>query len=434
MLDLLKQLIIDFHHESIPEIVARQVGFIDFPANIRKTQVFMGMRRSGKTWVMYQHMHQLLRSNRPKEKLLYLNFEDDRLLSFKPENFQVIIKAYFSLYPHYADDPDVVFYFDEIHIIPGWEKFIRRLLDKEKMGVFVSGSSAKMLSKEIATSLRGRAVSTEIFPFSFKEFLAFYKIPLDFPLNTKNQLVLKHHCNEYLRLGGFPETLFLEKDLHRNLLQEYVNAVVFRDVIERYQISNPYVVKLFLLHCLQNLAASLSVSKVYQSLKSTGAVVGKNSLYDYLRYFEDAYLLFAVPIFNFSPRKRQVNPQKIYTIDPGILSAYSIKPDFDLGLAFENMVFLELRRHYKDIFYYKTNSGKEIDFVVLSETGQVQLFQACFDLKSEQTKIREISALIEAANELKCKNLFIITLDDESEIKQGDFTIRVLPFWKWAMR
>lgn len=432
MKNILKQIILEFHHEPLPKPASRNVDFHELPKNIRKANVFVGMRRSGKTWLMYENIHKHLKLGIPLEKNLYINFEDDRLLSFQAENFQDILTAYFDLYPEYAHDDSLAFYFDEIHLILGWEKFIRRLLDKEAMRVYVTGSSAKMLSIEIATSLRGRSISTEVFPFSFNEYLTFNTIDQNLPQTSKNQSLMRFYSTNYLRLGGFPETLYLKEELHRPLLQEYVNTVIFRDIVERHQINNSHILKLFLVHCLQNISAPLSITKVYHSLKSNGAIVGKNSLYEYLNYLEDAYLLFAIPIYDLSLRKQQVNPKKLYTIDPGILTAYSINPNFTQGAALENAVFLKLRRHNSDIYYYKTKSSKEIDFITSTLEGELTLYQSCIDFSSEKTKEREISALIEASNELNAKTLFCITLDTEDKIQKNDLTIQILPFWKWA--
>ncbi len=434
MRDLLKLLILEFHQAQLPIPVPRQIHFQIFPENIRKVQVFMGMRRTGKTWLMYQHIHAQLQAQVPKEKLLYLNFEDDRLLSFKSENFTDIITAYFDLYPQFAHDKEVVFYFDAIHLIPGWESFVRRLLDKEKMSIFITGSSAKMLSKEIATNLRGRAISTEVFPFHFSEYLSFQQIDPTLVLTSKNQSLLRYHCQHYLSHGGFPETLFIEPDRYRDLLQSYVNSVIFRDIIDRYKIANTTVLKMFLFFCLQNISAPLSITKKFNDLKSQGASISKNTLYEYVEYFQDAYLIFFIPIYDLSLRKRQINPKKIYTVDPGILSAYSINPHFNQGPALENATFLELRRQYADIYYYKTKNNKEIDFVVLSETGMLSLYQCCFDMSAQKTYEREISALLEAAVELKTSSLFIITGDLEKTLQHKELTIHIIPFWKWTLK
>lgn len=433
MRELLKLLILEFHQAQLPMPIPRQIHFQSFPENIRKAQVFMGMRRTGKTWLMYQHIHTQLQAQVPKEKLLYLNFEDDRLLSFKSENLTDILTAYCDLYPQFAHDKQVVFYFDEIHLIPGWESFVRRLLDKEKMAVFVTGSSAKMLSKEISTNLRGRAISTEVFPFHFREYLAFQQIELNLVLTSKNQSLLRNHCQHYLSHGGFPETLFIEPDRHKELLQSYINTVIFRDIIDRYKISNTTVLKMFLFLCLQNISVPLSITKTFNCLKSQGASISKNTLYEYMEHFQDTYLLFFIPLYDLSVRKRQINPKKIYTIDPGILSAYSIHPHFNQGPALENSTFLELRKQYTDIYYYKTKHNKEIDFVVLSETGMLSLYQCCFDMSAQTTYEREISALIEAAAELKTSALFIITGDLEKTLQHQALTIHMIPFWKWTL-
>lgn len=221
-------------------------------------------------------------------------------------------------------------------------------------------------------------------------------------------------------------------DLHRQLLQEYINVVLYRDIVDRYDIKNHHIVKLFLFHCLQNLAAPLSVARAFHILKSLGEKLGKNSLYENLTYFEDAYAIFTVPIFNYSSTKRQVNPKKIYACDPGLIAAYSIKPEFDKTTALENAVFSHLRRKYRDIFYYKTKSDKEIDFVVLTAKGERELYQVCLDIKACSTLTREISAFVEAAKELQSDKLTLITEHEEKTITQEGLCIECVPFWKWA--
>jgi predicted AAA+ superfamily ATPase len=278
MKDILKQFIYDFQSNPLPKGVERVIEVTILPPPIRKAQVFMGMRRTGKTWLLYQHMRNLLAKGIAKEKIFYINFEDDRLTSFKVENFQQLLEAYFDLHPEYLEASDLHFCFDEIQIVPGWEKFIRRLLDKEKMQVYITGSSAKMLSKELATSLRGRCLTKEVFPLSFFEFASYKLKKLPNHFTTKEQSQFRHLSRIYLKSGGFPETLFLDENLHREVLQDYVNAAVFRDVIERHKIQSVPVVKRFLTYCLQNVAAPLSISKVYQVFKSQGESVGKNSL------------------------------------------------------------------------------------------------------------------------------------------------------------
>ncbi len=433
MKTIFKELLLEFQESSIPEIIQRLIDIPDIPKEVRKAQVFIGMRRVGKTYLMYQHMHKMLKSGLSKEKMLYINFEDDRLIGFKVQDFQIILDVYYEYFPNNISSDDVIFYFDEIQNIDGWDKFIRRLIDKEKIRIFITGSSAKMLSKEIATSLRGRCFIQEVFPLSFVEYLNYLNVnPVDH-LTGKKQSILKHHCQVYLRNGGFPETLSLGDSLRYQTVQSYINTAVFRDVIDRHEISQPHMVKLFLLHCLQNIASSLSITKIYKTLKSRGETLSRGSLYAYLDYFEDAYLLYKVPLFDFSTRKRQVNPSKIYCTDSAVIMAYSMKPEMEYGTCLENAVFLYLRKqNNENIFYYKTQSGKEVNFVTQALNGKIALYQVSLDLQDEKTKQREISALIEASKELGLKNASVITIDDSDTIEIDDLTIEVIPYWAWA--
>lgn len=434
MKEILKVIITEFHKDGLPNLFRRELNVPKLPENVRKAIVFIGMRRVGKTYLMYQHMKDLLSHGLEKEKILYINFEDDRLNTFSSKDFQTILDVYFEMYPNFTRATDLVFYFDEVQNIPGWEKFIRRLLDKEKMILFLTGSSAKSLSKEIATSLRGRCLKKEVLPLSFSEYLNYHGIEEFHNISKKDEAIIKHYSQRYLIQGGFPEILSLTENLQSQVIQSYVNAAVFRDVIDRYQLNNPHIVKLFLLQCLQNIAGPLSVTKVHKTLKSRGETLSRNSLYDYLEYFEDAFLIFTVPIFELSSRKRQVNPSKIYCIDSGVIYSYSIKPQMELGIALENAVFIHLRRlDFENIFYYKTASGKELDFVAQNKNGSVQLYQVCLSLKDEKTKLREISALEEASKELDLTEGFIITQDEDEVIHLKNLTINIISYWKWSL-
>jgi len=434
MKDLIKEILIEFHQDELPNVIKRAIDIPKLPSTIRKAFIFIGMRRVGKTFLMYQHMENLIANGLDKRKLIYINFEDDRLASFKVDDFQTILDVYFELYPDFIHNNDLHFFFDEIQNILDWEKFIRRLLDKEKMSIYITGSSAKLLSKEIATSLRGRCLTKEIFPLSFSEFLNYNNIRESPYLTSKDKSVIKHYCHNYLTHGGFPETLQLSENLRRQTIQSYINAAVFRDVIERYNLSNSALVKTFLNHCLQNIAAPLSVTKLYKTLKSLGETATKSNLYMYLKYFEDAYLLATVPLFDYSARKRQVNPSKVYCVDSGIIGAYSIKIAMEYSHCLENAVYIYLRKkEYEGIYYYKTHSGKEIDFVAQSLNGQIELFQVCVELSDEKTKQREITALVEAANELHITHARIITSDTTEHYEINNITIDVIPYWQWSI-
>ncbi len=251
------------------------------------------------------------------------------------------------------------FCFDEIQVVPGWEKFIRRLLDTEKIQLCVTGSSAEMLSKELGTTLGGRAWPQEVFPFSFSEFLQIKGIEPSPAMSPKTTAQARSLANEYLLYGGFPEAVAEPKELHTTLIQGYMDAVILRDIVKRHAIRNADILQRFLVRILRQLAAPLSVTKMHNTLKSMGLAVGKNSLFEYLQYFEDAYALLAVPFFSLSESARQVNPKKIYAIDSGVITAYSIKNDFEKASRLENAVFMHLRRVYHNICYYKSKQKKK---------------------------------------------------------------------------
>lgn len=433
MKSILKDIILEFHQSDLPTIIPRNIPIPQLPDDVRKAFVFIGMRRVGKTYLMYQDMQHKLNQGLDKEKILYINFEDDRLSRFQANDFQTILDVYFQIYPEWAHANDLSFYFDEIQNIPGWEKFIRRLLDKEKMNLFITGSSAKLLSKEIATNLRGRCIEQEVFPLSLSEYIIHRGITDLKKIGSKERAAIQHHTDHYLKKGGFPETLNLSDSLHAQIIQSYVNSCVFRDVIDRYQLNAPHIIKMFLIHCLQNIASPLSVTKVYNTFKSRGEELTRSHLYEYLDYFEDAYLLCSVPIFDFSTRKRQVNPSKIYCIDTGIISSYSMKPHTELSSCLENAVYLQLRRmNPESIFYHKTQTGKEVDFITQHTNGNIELFQVSVDLQDEKTRQRELDALIEAAAELNKQKAYIITKETEETVQVKSLTIQIIPYWQWA--
>ncbi len=435
MKQVLRSILIEFRERDLPNPIFRAISPPEHHPDVRKVWVLMGMRRSGKTWVAYQQIQLRLKQGLAKETNLYINFEDDRLAGFEINDFQLILDIYFELYPQYINNSNLFFCFDEIHVVPGWEKFIRRLIDTEKMQICVTGSSAEMLSKELGTTLGGRAWPQEVFPFSFSEFLKIKGIELNREMSSKIEAQVRNLAGEYLLYGGFPEAVIESKELHAALIQGYMDAVVLRDIVRRHGISNVDTLQKFLVRILRQLAAPLSVTKVYNTLKSMGLAIGKNSLFEYLQYFEDAYAILTAPFFSLSESVRQVNPKKIYAVDPGVITAYSVKNDFEKSSRLENAVFMHLRRTYSNICYYKTElRKKEVDFVVTTPIGDLILLQACLEMTDEETRERELSALFVACKEFDLKSAFIITQDHEEEIVQEGIIIRCIPFWKWASK
>lgn len=455
MKNIFKNLLIEFHNTKIPQPSLRVLDLPKLSKELRKTYVFIGMRRSGKTWCLYQHMNSLLQEGIKIEQILYLNFSDDRLLNITGSDLKNILDAYQELYPQYIDDPNVHFFFDEIQDVPNWENFVRRLLDTEKMSIYITGSSAKMLSKEISTSLGGRVITREIFPFSFSEYLQYIPPAADiipkFPLSTKKQALFKLSLQDFLRNGGFPEAITLHKNLSKSpmlcdvlkidlqkelcdLLQSYIESVIYRDIVERYKISNIQAVKGLLVRCLQNSASLFSINKTHNILKSQGYAVSIDSLYEYMKHFEDAYCIFSVPIYNFSANKRMLASKKIYPIDQGLITAYTVNEAGERSHRLETTVFSHLRRNNKEIYYYHTQkNSKEVDFLTLSPKGEMALYQVAESIKEPKTYQREVSALEEAMLELNLKTGIIVTLEEEQEIKTTNGKIFCIPLLRFLL-
>src|SRR3989338_7531031 len=431
---ILRQIIGDFHASEIPSPSLRELDFGIAPKGVRKAVTLIGMRRSGKTWAVYQRMRALISSGLDPHKILYLNFEDDRLRPFEAGDCQSILDAYFSLYPNLADNSDLHFFFDEIQEIHGWETFIRRLLDQEKMSLVLTGSSSRMFSREIATALRGRTITYEIFPFSFREYLIHKGVSLDVAPTSKQIATLRHHRETYQTFGGFPEAVIMGPQHHRELLQGYIETVIYRDLIERHHISNTTVTREFVSYCLQNSAAPLSVNRIYQRFKSLGRVTSKDLFYGLMEHLEDAYCLYSVPVFSHSASDRARNPKKIYGADPGLITAYSVKPAFDRSARLETMVFNELRRRTRDIYYVSTSSGYEVDFLTLNPNGRRELLQVTASLADPDTEKREVRALVDAMGEMKIHRATILTEDDdERRLTISGKKIDILPTWKWLL-
>ena len=429
MKNIVELLIDDFHERALPELMPRHQSMAWMEG---KANVVIGMRRAGKTWFCYQKMHELLAEGIPKERLLYLNFEDERLLPFAAQDFQLVLETYYRKFPAFKDKRCYLF-LDEVQRIEGWDKFIRRVLDTEDLSICTTGSSSKLLSSEIATSLRGRSLTTEIFPFSFKEFLGFHKIPLESTerFGSRSRATFQNMFGQYIHMGGFPEVQTLDDEVRRQVLRNYLDVVILRDVVERYSIGNTAALRALIKHIMSAPATRFSLNKFYNSLRSQGIASSKNNLYDFMEYLTDAFLAYQVPIHARSERVRRVNPQKIYVIDPALLEAMTYRITGDQGAVLENLVFMHFRRKGIRPEYYITKSGAEVDFVVAPEgQRERQLIQVCWDMHNPATKKREIHALSEAMRELGLKKGTIVTWLDEDTSVEG---IAILPAWRWSL-
>lgn len=428
MKEVLERLYGDFLEWEIPDLTRREMR-LDAPKG--KALAVIGMRRVGKTYLCYQRIAELLASGIDRDRILYLNFEDDRLYGFTLADFQTVLDVFYAAAPEKKSEL-CYFLFDEIQNVPNWERFIRRLIDTENVSIVLTGSSAKLLSAEIATGLRGRSLDQEVFPFSFQETLDHHGIQVSRQqIGSRTRLLLNQQAERYCRSGGLPELQGLEPMQAREVAQSYVDAVVLRDVVERHGVSNVEALRTLLYRVLRQPATKLSINKAYQDFKSRGLRVSKDDLYAFVRYLTEAYLLFQLPLWTRSEKKRQVNPKKFYVIDNGILDAYSTRMTAERGAFLENLVYMTLRRRTHDLGYFETGSGHEVDFAY-HEGEQTVLVQAAWSLKNEQTREREIRALLMADKDLKNCRKQIVTLDEEGHIEGGN--IEVLPLWKFLGR
>ncbi|GAB7081155.1 ATP-binding protein [Oleidesulfovibrio alaskensis] len=430
MIDMLKEIILDFQEIDLPTGVPRRVAVSPVPG---KATVCIGVRRSGKSTFMFQLMKKLQDTGVARQNILYLNFFDDRLHSLQHDNLGVILEAYFSLYPEKKNAEKVYCFFDEIQVVPGWEPFVDRLMRMEKCEVYITGSSAQMLSREIATQMRGRALSWEMFPFSFREFLDYKGIESDGPLSTKKRLTVQKAFEEYWETGGFPEVAGLNRMLRIKTHQEYFNAMLFRDLVERHDISHPKAVTDLAHWLVDNTGSLYSINNLTGYLKSLGHKAPKPAVSDYLEWFEDAYVLFTVRIFDASLARANTNPKKIYCVDHALVTSISSGILVNSGHLLENLVFTALRRVTPDIFYYKTKAGREVDFIAGRQGPSRRLVQVCESMADQQTRKRETTALAEAMTELKLSHGIIVTRNEEEQIQVDSGKIDVVPAWRFLL-
>ncbi len=411
MQEILHQLIVDSLHTGIPSFTRRDARL---PNIANKAHAVIGMRRSGKTTFLWQCLADRMEAGTPREALLYLNFEDERLAGLKAENLQWIVEDYFRILPQWRDHRTVTFFFDEIQLIEGWERFVRRIMDTERIGVFLSGSSARLLSREIATSMRGRTLETVIHPFSFREVLRHDGMEPSQDWERLPKAVrsgIDARLRHYLVEGGFPEALGATPSDRRLLLRSYIDVAILRDVIERHRVSNPVALRWIQRQLLSNPAGSFSIQKHYETLRSQGLPVSKDTLHAYLSYLEDAFLLRHISIHARSERKRMVNPRKVYPIDPGLITIYQRSISADTGHALETVVMLELERRGYEIGYLRTSEGYEVDFFAQSTTGRQLLIQVTMTVAATDTYAREVRALLAASSEYPDAEPILITLD-----------------------
>ena len=381
--------------------------------------VFIGLRRAGKSYLMFQHIQHLIQSKQARiEDILYINFEDERTSSIKAENLGVLLDAYSEMF-----DGKPILFLDEIQNVIGWEKFARRVADS-KYRVFITGSNAKMLSREIYTTLGGRFIAKEISPFSFPEYLNYHGIRLEKNWeygDLPNKLFKLF--GDYFYYGGFAESFAMNDK--RSWLNSLYQKILLGDIVLRNDIRNENAIRVLAKKLAESVMQPSSLSRINNVINSSGATIARNTMVDYLRFLSDSYLIFGIS--NFSDKLSEKETfKKRYFFDNGLLNNFLIDPETKL---LENLVAIELRKKYgEELFYYKKNV--EVDFFVPKEKLAIQ---ASYSIHDDMTRKREVSALVKLAKKADVERLEIITYNEEGTIVEDGKTIRVVPIWKWLI-
>ena len=422
------KIIMQWKEFDIPDLLDRDVKAdleIDFLLTIT------GPRRAGKTYFCFQLIN-FLKKKISKENILYINFEDEKLLGADANDLNNLLEAFYQL--SQIDKRQKIYLFlDEIQNVKNWDNWVRRIYDTQKnIKIILTGSSSKLLSKEISTRLRGRTINIEIFPISFKELLLWKNIKYDLKTisYSKQKIEIKKLFYIFLKGGGYP-SIIIDSNLKENILQNYYETMIFKDIIERNNIKEIKKLRILANLLFESVTKEISYNKLANKLKSMGFNMSKNTIIEYLSYFEDAYLFFQNLKYEYSISKQLGSIKKIYCIDNGLLNSVSFKFSEDIGKLLENLAFISLKRKNKEIYYF---SGKyECDFLIKEKNKIVEAIQVTKKLDENNIK-REFNGLLEAMKKHKLRKGLIITEDQEDEKNSDGKKIKIIPLWKWLIK
>lgn len=423
--EVYKEIIRSFQRRAIPELKPRK---ITLPVSSGKIISAIGPRRSGKTYALLQTAQTLFANGIRNENIIFINFEDERL-GRDAEQLDLNLQACRELNPEIPLN-GCHFFFDKIQNVNGWEKFVRRLYDTESKNIYLTGSNARFLSVEIATELRGRSVAYEIYPLSFDEYLQFANVAKDF-YDPGNKSMITNAFSRFLSFGGFPETVFFDDALHRKTLTEYFNTMLFKDIVERYQVSDVSALKIFLKKIFLSVGKPFSVNRIFNDLKSMNIGQGKNTLYTFLQYFNNAYLTVITDKYDKSEIKQIKSNKKAWPVDHGFLPVIDFSFSQNFGKSLENLVLLELIKAGYKVFYEK--QLHECDFVVQKQ-NQLRAIQVCYFLNNPHTLKREVAGLAEACKALGLDSGIILTFGENQTIYHHGIKIDVMETWRFLIR
>lgn len=385
---------------------------VRLPPHQGKAVAVIGVRRAGKTTYLRQQLAERLGAGRSREGLLLISLEDDRLAGIEAGDLDWMLEEIFRRNPRLRSEGSLTLCLDEIQVVAGWERFVRRVLDTERVELFLSGSSAKLLSREVSTSLRGRGVEVLMHPFSFREALRHQsEAPADGLWDAAERSRMDAALREYLRRGGFPEAQELDEFDRVNLLRDYVDVMTLRDVIERHDVSNPVALNWLRRELLGTPGGMFSINKLFNVMKAEGIAVGKDTLHEYLGHLEDAFLVRTVWMHSTSERQRMVNPRKVYPVDPGLIRVYERSGRTHIGRALETAVMLELERRGYDVNYVRTGGDVEVDFLATHPALEPLLIQVSAETGAEETLARELRGLEAGMQEHPGATALLVTMD-----------------------
>lgn len=428
--DVIKSLIAIKQNEIPFDVIERD---IKLPIDRKKIITIPGVRRCGKSTLMEITINSLVQKGVARENILWLGFDDERLINMTSEDLDDVITSYMEMF---SDKPiqDVYMFFDEIQLVKDWEYFVLRVYKSYCKNIYICGSNASMLSIELSSALRGYPLEFETYPLSFNEYCRFKGLSTSSHLE-QDKAKLKAAFESYNRESSFPEVVLTESGSEQiKLLQGYFDTMLLKDLAEHYKISNTTVLRYFVKRIMGNLSKPTSINAIYKDIKSQGLKVGKDDLYLWANYLCDIFMFIRIPKYNRSLIKEQQSLDKYYCIDNGLRGAVLMPQSNDNGKNLENAVFLQLNRTKEPtdkISYYQGDS--ECDFVVQRIDSVIQLIQVSWEMTDENTRKREIAGLLEASLATECNNLLIITKDEESVITRDGKQINVVPAWKWLI-
>lgn len=406
----------------------------ELPIGLKKIITVPGVRRCGKSSRMEMVANRLLLQGLEREKILWMGFDDERLVAMKSDELEQIIEAYREMYPE-IELSDVYMFFDEIQLIEGWEYFVLRLFKHYSKNIYISGSSATMLSSELKSALRGYPLEEETMPLSFKEYCEFKNVDTNSWLE-QDLAKIRNLFYSYNDEGGFPEPTLIDNPLIKvKTLQTYFETMLLKDLGEHYGVSNIAVLRYFIKRIMSNLTKPTSIRAIFGDIKSQGLKVSKDDLYEWANHACDVFMFYRVQSYSKSLQKTENSQPKYYCVDNGLRDAVLLPQSGDDGKKLENTVFLQLyrtRMPIDNIYYYQGRG--ECDFVVQRGDDISHLIQVTWEMKDEATRKREINGMLEASKATGCDKMIIITADTAEEIGLEDGRkIAVLPAWRWLL-